>query len=239
MTSGAAISVGQSTPPRPPAGRPPHAPLRGQNARMGPERDGAKTYDADYYARWYHADPRERALRGALVRRKAALALAAAEHLLEREARNVLDVGCGEAPWRAALLRLRPRLRYVGVDPSAWAAARWGRRRGVRHGGLADLDRLRLGGPFDLVVCSDVVHYVGDADLRRGLDSMAGLARGVLWIEAFTAEDEFEGDVESFRPRSARAYRSAFRRAGLVPLGLFLHASPALAPRVAALERGG
>jgi len=199
---------------------------------------GPKRYDADYYARWYHADPRERALRRALVTRKATLALAAAEHLLERSARSVLDVGCGEAPWRAALLAVRPRLRYVGVDPSAWAAARWGRRRGVRHGGLADLDRLRLGGPFDLVVCSDVVHYVGDADLRRGLASMAGLARGVLWIEAFTSEDEFEGDVEGFRPRSARAYRAAFRRAGLVPLGLFLHASPALSHRVAALERG-
>ncbi len=199
--------------------------------------DGPKRYDAGYYARWYHADPRERALRRALVRRKAALALGAAEHLLERRLRNVLDVGCGEAPWRAALLGLRPRLRYLGVDPSAWAAKRWGGR-GVRQGGLADLDRLRLGGPFDLVVCSDVVHYVGDADLRRGLESMAGLARGVLWIEAFTSEDEFEGDVEGFRPRSARAYRAAFRRAGLVPLGLFLHASPALSHRVAALERG-
>lgn len=199
--------------------------------------DGPKRYDAGYYARWYHADPRDRALRRALVRRKAALALGAAEHLLERRLRNVLDVGCGEAPWRAALLALRPRLRYVGVDPSAWAAKRW-KGRGVRQGGLADLDRLRLGGPFDLVVCSDVVHYVGDGDLRRGLEAMAGLARGVLWIEAFTSEDEFEGDVEGFRPRSSRAYRAAFRRAGLLPLGLFLHASPALAPRVAALERG-
>lgn len=206
---------------------------------MLPGDDGPKRYDAGYYARWYHADPRERAGRRALVRRKASLALAAAEHLLERRARNVLDVGCGEAPWRAALLELRPRLRYVGVDPSPWAAARWGRSRNVLHGGLSDLDRLPLGGPFDLVICSDVVHYVGDADLRRGLASMASLARGVLWIEAFTAEDEFEGDVEGFRPRSARAYRAAFRRAGLVPLGLFLHASPALAPRVAALERGG
>ena len=201
--------------------------------------DGPKRYDADYYSRWYHADPGERARRRLLVRRKAALAVAAAEHLLERRLRNVLDVGCGEAPWRAALLALRPRLRYVGVDPSAWAARRWGRSRGVRHGGLADLDRLRLGGPFDLVVCSDVVHYVEDADLRRGLGAMARLSRGLLWIEAFTDEDDFEGDVEGFRPRSARAYRAAFRRAGLVPLGLFLHAAPALAHRVAALERGG
>ncbi|MBK8597490.1 MAG: class I SAM-dependent methyltransferase [Holophagales bacterium] len=195
-----------------------------------------KTYDASYYDRWYH-DPRSRVTNRTLVRRKAALAVAATEHLLEHPVQNVLDVGCGEAPWRGALLDLRPRLRYTGVDPSAWAAKRWGASRGVLHGSLADLECLPLRGPFDLVVCSDVLHYVTDADLRRGVGAMAGLARGLLWLEAFTSEDDFEGDVEGFRPRPARWYRAAFRRAGLVPLGLWLHASPAVAHRVAALER--
>jgi len=197
-----------------------------------------KTYDAAYFRRWY-GDPRARASHAVLVRRKATLAVAATEHLLERQVRNALDVGCGEAPWRAALLSLRPRLRYVGVEPSAWAAERYGKSRGVLHGGLDDLERLLLRGPFDLVVCSDVLHYVSDAELRRGVAVMASLARGLLWLEAFTSEDDFEGDVDAFRPRSARWYRAAFRRAGLVPLGLWLHASPALAHRVAALERGG
>jgi len=200
--------------------------------------DEPKSYDATYYDRWYH-DPRTRVTARTLVRRKAALAVAATENLLEHPVRNVLDVGCGEAPWRGALLDLRPRLRYTGVDPSAWAAKRWGPTRGVRQGGLADLESLPLRGPFDLVVCSDVLHYVTDADLRRGVAAMASLARGLLWLEAFTSADDFEGDVEGFRPRPARWYRTAFRRAGLVPLGLWLHASPAVAHRVAALERGG
>ncbi len=200
-------------------------------------REAPKAYDASYFRRWYGA-PRDRASHAVLVRRRAALAVAAAEHLLERPVGNALDVGCGEAPWRAALLARRPRLRYTGVDPSAWAAEKYGRSRGVLHGGLADLDSLPLRGPYDLVVCSDVFHYVGDADLKRGLATMVSLARGLLWLEAFTAEDDFEGDVECFRPRPARWYRAAFRRAGLVPLGLWLHASPALAHRVAALERG-
>ncbi len=199
--------------------------------------DEPKAYDASYYGRWYH-DPRTRVTARTLVRRKAALAVAATEHLLEHPVRNVLDVGCGEAPWRSALLALRPRLRYTGVDPSAWAAQRWGATRGVRHGGLADLESLPLRGPFDLVVCSDVLHYVADAEVRRGVEAMAALARGLLWFEAFTAEDDFEGDVEGFRPRPARWYCAAFRRAGLLPLGLWLHASPAVAHRVAALERG-
>lgn len=199
--------------------------------------DSAKRYDAAYYARWYH-DPRTRVAARIAVRRRASLAVAAAEHLLERPVRNVLDVGCGEAPWRAALLTLRPRLRYTGVEPSEWAARRWRSARGVLHGGLADLADLPLRGPFDLVVCSDVLHYVGDGEARRGVEALASLARGLLWLEAFTSDDEFEGDVEGFRPRPARWYRALFARAGLVPLGLWLHASPALAHRVAALERG-
>jgi SAM-dependent methyltransferase len=197
----------------------------------------AKPYDGDYFRRWY-GDPRARASHAALVRRKAALAIAATEHLLERPVANVLDVGCGEAPWRAAVLARRPRARYVGVEPSAWAAARWGSARGVRQGGLADLGDLPLRGPFDLVVCSDVLHYVRDGELRRGVDAMVSLCRGLLWLEAFTSDDDFEGDRDGFRGRSPRWYRAVFRRAGLVPLGLWLHASPALAPRVAALERG-
>lgn len=197
-----------------------------------------KRYDAAYFERWY-GDPRARASHRVLVGRKASLAVAATEHLLERPVRSVLDVGCGEAPWRAALLRLRPRLRYVGVDPSAWTAERWGRSRGVLHGGLDDLGRLPLRGPFDLVVCSDVLHYVGDAEARRGIETLAGLSRGVVWIEAFTSADDFEGDVAGFVPRDAAFYRRAARRAGLVPLGLWCWASPAIAHRVAALERGG
>lgn len=197
-----------------------------------------KRYDAGYFEHWY-GDRRARASHRALVGRKAALAAAVAEHFLERRVRSALDVGCGEATWRAALLRINPRLRYFGVDPSTWAAERYGRSRGVLHGGLDDLDGLPLRGPFDLVVCSDVLHYVGDAEARRGIRTLARLCRGVLWIEAFTSEDDFEGDVAGFRPRSAAFYRNACRRAGLVSLGLWCWASPAIASRVAALERGG
>lgn len=197
-----------------------------------------KIYDAAYFDRWY-GTPHDRAGHAARVRRKAALAVAATEQLLERPVRNVLDVGCGEAPWRAALLRLRPRLRYLGMEPSRWATDRYGKSRDILHGGLSDLSSLPLRGPYDLVVCSDVLHYVSDSDLRKGVEAMAAITRGLLWLEAFTSEDDFEGDVAGFVPRPARAYRGAFRRAGLVPLGLWLHASPAVADRVAALERGG
>src|SRR5690606_12834057 len=64
-----------------------------------------KRYDRDYFHRWYAG---ARAVVSAdVVRRKARLALAAAEHLLGRDARSVLDVGAGEGRWRAELLRMR------------------------------------------------------------------------------------------------------------------------------------
>lgn len=76
---------------------------------------GAKAYDEEYFHRWYR-DPARRVIKPAAVARKVNLVMGIAESLLERPIRSVLDVGCGEAPWRAHLLRARPKLRYVGVN---------------------------------------------------------------------------------------------------------------------------
>ena len=172
------------------------------------------------------------------LERRVRLAVAAAEYLLERPIRSALDVGCGEAPWRAILRRLRPWLRYVGVDPSAYAVARFGRRRGILRGGVGELGRLGLRRPFDLAVCSDVLHYVPTSDARRGLRALARLVRGAAFLETFAREDDTEGDAEEFVPRSAAAYRRLFREAGFTPLGLHCYAGPAFRHRaLMALER--
>jgi len=68
------------------------------------------------------------------VARKVRLVVGIAESLLERPIRSVLDVGCGEGAWRAHLRRLRPAVRYTGVESSAYAVRRFGRRRGIRQG---------------------------------------------------------------------------------------------------------
>ena len=44
--------------------------------------------------------------------------------------RAVLDVGAGEGQWRAPLIEARPRLEYVGLDPSPYVVERFGRTRG-------------------------------------------------------------------------------------------------------------
>ena len=58
--------------------------------------------------------------------------LGVAEYFLRRKVRSVLDIGAGEGAWRAELRRLRPSIRYTGVDPSEYVVRRHGRRRNIR-----------------------------------------------------------------------------------------------------------
>ena len=194
----------------------------------------SKRYDRAYFDRWY--GDRAAVVTDALIRRRARLALAAAEHVLERDVRSVLDVGCGEGRWRAPLLRARPSLSYLGVDGSEYAIRRFGRRRNLRLGSFAGIGTLGLRRRFDLIVCSDVIHYVATPELRRGLAALRRLAGGVLWLDARTAEDDFEGDREGWQPRAAATYRRLFAAAGLVSCGLNCWVPDDLARSLPSLE---
>jgi hypothetical protein len=91
---------------------------------------------------------------------------------------------------------------------------------------------------YDLVICSDVLHYVPTSELRRGLQALRRLAGGVLSLYALTAEDDFDGDHEGWQPRSERTWRRLFADAGLVSCGLNCWVPRRLERRLAALERG-
>jgi len=195
-----------------------------------------KSYDAAYFTRWYGRNGA--VVDDELIARRARLALAAAEYLLETEVRSVLDVGCGEGRWRAPLRRARPGLAYQGVDRSEYVVERFGKRRHIRLGTVGTLGRLGLRGTFDLVVCSDVLQYLPAAEVRRGLEAMRRLAAGVLWLDAFAAEDDFVGDREGWQRRSERAWRRIFADAGLVSCGLNCWVPRRLERRLTALERG-
>lgn len=192
-----------------------------------------KTYDRAYFDRWYRRGDIGHAAR---LARKVQLAVATAEYHLERPLRSVLDIGCGEGAWRAPLLKLRPKVHYLGFDASDYAIARFGHARNLHHARFADFKHLRPCAPVDLLVCSDVLHYLDARELDRGLPALAELCGGVAFIETFTRGDGAEGDQHEFKQRSAAFYRTRLRALGLRPLGSHCWLSPALAAQAAALE---
>lgn len=196
-----------------------------------------KVYDEAYFRRWYH-DPAQRVITPEAVARKVRLVVGIAESLLERPIRTVLDVGCGEGAWRAHLRRLRPAVRYTGVESSEYAVRRFGRLRGIRHGTFGALGEVRLAAAYDLIVVCDVLQYVPEGELAIGLRAIAERLSGVTYLEAYATEDAIEGDLGAWHHRSAEQYRRHFRRAGLTPVGMHCYVGPALADRTVALERG-
>jgi SAM-dependent methyltransferase len=158
------------------------------------------------------------------------------EYFLGRKLRSVLDVGAGEGVWRREIRRLRPEIRYIGVDPSHYVVARFGRRRNIRLGSFEDLPTLALGRGHDLIVCADMLQYVPDAALRRGVRHLASILGGVAFLEAYTSGDVMEGDLDGWHQRTKTKYRRVFAGAGLVPCGIHCYLNPRTAERAVELE---
>jgi len=193
----------------------------------------SKAYDRRYFDTWY----RQRDLGGkAALARKVALAVALTEYHLGRPLRSVLDVGCGEGAWRAPLLALRPKLHYMGVDSSDYAIRRHGARRNLHWLPFGDLAALPLARPVDLLVCSDVMHYLTDEELKRGLAEFSRLCDGVAFLEVFAEGDDIIGDLHEMRRRPAAWYRRAFARAGFTAAGSHFYLSAGVASAATALE---
>lgn len=194
----------------------------------------SKTYDREYFDRWYR---REGIGGAARLARKVALAVAMAEYHLERPIQSVLDIGCGEGAWRAPLLKLRPKLQYLGFDSSEYAVRRYGRSRNIHYARFGDFEYLRPCPPADLLICSDVLHYLPTRELNRGLSGLADLCGGVAFIEMFAKEDAAIGDEHEFQSRPARFYRERLRALGLVQIGSYGWLSPQISDHATALER--
>lgn len=194
----------------------------------------AKAYDRDYFDRWY----RKRAIQApGVLARKAALAVASAEYYLGRPLRSVIDVGCGEGRWRAALHAIRPGIDYLGIDSSEYAVRRYGRSRNLRLARFAQLDSLRFGPSADLLVCSDVLHYLPSAELKRGMSGFAEMCHGIAFIEAFCRGDDIEGDLDGYIARPASFYRRALSDAGFTDAGALIWLAAPVAADAMALER--
>jgi SAM-dependent methyltransferase len=194
-----------------------------------------KAYDSDYFHRWYR-DPRTRVTSERVLDRKVHLAVSAAEYMLGRRVRRVLDVGCGEARWYVALKRVRRGVEYIGVESSSYAVEKFGASRNVMQGSFGTLRTLKLRGTFDLIVCADMLQYVPTRDLGAGLREVRRLLGGVAYIEAYAREDDMEGDVDGWIERSAASLRREFREAGLTHCGLYCFIDAKKIDAVNALE---
>jgi SAM-dependent methyltransferase len=196
-------------------------------------------YDKAYFDKWYRSR-QHRVRTPAQIRRIVSFTVGAAEYILDRPIRSVLDVGAGEGHWQPLLRAMRPTVRYVGVEPSAYAVGRYGARRGLRLGSVETLNELTLheSAPegFDLVVCCGVLNYVATRVLGSALEQLMLHTSGVAWLELFTKHDDIEGDVAALKPRAAEWYRDQFRAAGYVPCGLHLYAPADRAAGLTALE---
>ena len=194
-----------------------------------------KVYDEQYFERWYRGtDP---AADRAHLKRKVAMAVAVAEYYLERPIQTVLDIGAGEAAWRAPLRAIRSDVDYLAFDSSEYAVSRYGSRRNLHYARFGDFEWLRPCPPVDLLICSDVMHYVSASELKRGIVGLAELTGGVAFLETFVKGDPFAGDQEGFVARSGRSFRSTLSKAGLEPIGSHFWVRADVADGFAAMER--
>jgi 2-polyprenyl-3-methyl-5-hydroxy-6-metoxy-1,4-benzoquinol methylase len=171
-------------------------------------------FDREYYRRYYF-DPRSAVVSRAEMRARARLIGAYVRHV-GLPVRRMLDAGCGIGLLRVPLGRELPRAEYTGLEASDYLCARYGWTRG-------SLVTWRARHPFDLVVCYDVLQYLGNRDATRALANLGRLCRGVLYFSALTLGDwRHNCDRARTDPhvhlRSAEWYRArllrAFRPAG-------------------------
>jgi len=139
-----------------------------------------RTFDRDYYRRYY-LDPRravvsrgEMELRGRFI--------AAFARYSDMPVKRILDAGCGLGLMRKSLRRGLPKAEYVGLEASAYLCRKFG----WRQGSLADW---RSRHTYELVICYDVLQYLGDRDAARAMANLARLASGLLYFSALTLED--------------------------------------------------
>ena len=143
------------------------------------------------------------------MRARARLIAAMAQHA-GLPVQRILEAGCGTGMLGAALRRLLPRAHYVGLEASEYLCRRYGWECGR-------VESYRTRAPFDLVVCYDVLQYLGDAAAARALANFGRLCRGVLYFSALTRYDlKHNADPErtdaAVHLRSAHWYRSRLRR---------------------------
>ena len=137
-------------------------------------------FDQDYYQRFYY-NPRTAVSSRAEMRARGRMIAACVEYV-GLPVKSILDAGCGVGLLKSPLTRAFPGAEYVGLEYSEYLCRRYGWRQG-------SVATLRTRERFDLVVCYDVLQYLGAPEARRAIANLARVCRGALYFGALTTED--------------------------------------------------
>jgi hypothetical protein len=150
-----------------------------KTARKSRKTAGA-AFDSAYFRKYYF-DAATRVTTAAEMGRRAQLIAAVVRHA-GIPIRTILDAGCGVGLLRKPFAAALPRARYRGLEASEYLCARYG----WTFGSVVDF---AARAPSDLVVCYDVLQYLGDRDAARAIANLGTLSRAALYVSALTAED--------------------------------------------------
>jgi predicted TPR repeat methyltransferase len=160
--------------------------------------DRRATFDSAYFRKYYRSVA-TRVTTPAEMRVRAQLIAAILRHA-RVPVRKILDAGCGIGLLRHAFAAALPRARYAGLEASDYLCARYR----WTKGSVVDFQP-RI--PSDLVVCYDVLQYLGDRDAARAIANLAKLSRAAVYVSALTRED-WRANCDRTRTDSAVHLRS-------------------------------
>lgn len=174
-------------------------------------------FDAAYYRRFYY-DPATRAATPEYAKRQARF-IGAYLRFIDLPVSSVLDMGCGVGRVLKALGKEFPGATLTGVEYSSYLCER----HGWKQGSVVDWP----GRAHDLVICNDVLGYLGNRECSAAIDNLARLTRGALYLGALTKEDRNVVDADRTDPdqhlRSLAWYRRHLgRHFTAIGGGLFL-----------------
>ena len=133
------------------------------------------------YFRKFYLNAATRVVSPGEMRTRARLIAAILAHA-QIPVRRILDAGCGIGLLRKPFAAALPVARYEGLEASEYLCELYGWTLGsvVDHVPRA---------PADLVICYDVLQYLGDRDAARALGNLARLTRAALYVSALTRQD--------------------------------------------------
>jgi SAM-dependent methyltransferase len=139
-----------------------------------------ETFDSAYF-RKYYVKVGTRVTTAAEMHGRAQLIAAILRHA-RIPVRRILDAGCGLGLLRKPFAEVLPRARYVGLEASDYLCARYP----WIKGSVVDFAPRASS---DLVICYDVLQYLGDRDAARAIANLARLSRAAVYVSALTRED--------------------------------------------------